>query len=152
MTLIALVSSNYREITIPSAMSDAQVHPKYLGKVISVIRSYPIRVGNIKDSSGNEIGWSGPFYKDSKEISWGDINVPPEITTVTGRPRRICTFSMSGYRNMLTTLLPDYIVLNFANYLSKKQLKELLSKCPEITHIGLGPRTGDVKELTYANI
>lgn len=38
-----------RDITIASAMNDANVHPKYLGKIAVSIRTFPIRVGNVID-------------------------------------------------------------------------------------------------------
>lgn len=133
-----------REITVSAAMADAQVHPSYLGKVIACLRTYPIRVGNITNLNGVEVGYSGPFYSDSREISWEEIGVEPEYTTVTGRVRRVATFSMLQYKRMLSVIRPDYIFLNFANYLSKKELLELLAKLPEVTHLGFGPTHSDI--------
>jgi len=125
-------------------MADAQVHPSYLGKVAVCIRTYPIRVGNIvKD--GVEIGYSGPFYPDSVETSWEEIGVEPELTTVTGRVRRVATFSMQQYKNMLNHLRPDYVFLNFANYMSDDALRELLEHLPEVTHLGFGKKVKKVK-------
>ena len=48
---------------------------------------------------------------------------------------------------MLKTFKPDYILLNFTNYLSDEQLSELLGKLPEVTHISNGPRIEDVERL-----
>lgn len=140
-----------REITVSAAMADAQVHPSYLGKVIACLRTYPIRVGNITNHNGVEIGYSGPFYSDSREVSWEDIGVKPEYTTVTGRVRRVATFSMLQYKRMLSTIRPDYIFLNFANYLSKSDLLELLVKLPEVTHLGFGPTHNDIIEKIEYN-
>lgn len=128
-----------REISIGTALADAQLHPSYLGRVAVCIRTHPIRVGNITDDSGQEIGYSGPFYEDSKETSWRSLNVSPERTTVTQRIRRVATFSMTQYRRMLAQLKPDYVFLNFANYLKKEPLGDLLNELPEVTHIGFGP-------------
>ncbi len=132
-----------REITICSAMSDAQVHPNYLGKVSVCLRTYPIRVGNIK-LDDNKIGYSGPFYSDSVETTWSDISVREELTTNTKRVRRVATFSIKQYKKMLNFLKPDYIFLNFANYMNKQELSSLLDKLPEITHLGFGPEIKDV--------
>ena len=108
-----------REITINQALSDAQVHPSYLGNVMACIRTYPIRVGNIIEN-GEMIGHSGPFYDDSTEVSWDDIGVKPEYTTNTNRIRRVATFSMRQYKKMLHHLRPTHIFLNFVNYTNVK--------------------------------
>jgi len=136
-----------REITIPAALSDAQVHPDNLGMVIVCIRTYPIRVGHIVEE-GEIVGNSGPFYSDSTETSWSELGVEAERTTCTNRVRRVATFSMTQYRNMLKAFKPDYILLNFTNYLSDEQLSELLGKLPEVTHVSSGPRIEDVKPLS----
>lgn len=133
-----------REITVSAALSDAQIHPKYLGKVIVCLRTYPIRVGNITHNF-IEIGNSGPFYPDSKEIDWDIIGVNSERTTVTNRIRRIATFSMLQYYKMLDMLNPDYILLNFANYMNRTELSRLLNDLPEVTHLGFGPKVNEVK-------
>ncbi|MGD9581162.1 MAG: adenylosuccinate synthetase [Vampirovibrionia bacterium] len=127
-----------RNIDISSALSNAMVHPYYLGKVAVIIRTLPIRVGNIINKDNIIIGESGPVYEDMSELSWDDIGINPEKTTVTNRNRRIFSFSMRQYKYMLNRLRPDYILLNFANYLNNIQLKTLLELTPEITHIGFG--------------
>jgi len=133
-----------REITVSSALSDAQVHPKYLGNVMVCLRTYPIRVGNITHNF-IDVGHSGPFYPDSKEIDWDIIGVKKERTTVTDRVRRVATFSMLQYYKMLDSLIPDYILLNFANYMERDELSRLLNDLPEVTHLGFGPTVKDIK-------
>jgi len=133
-----------RDITIGQAMSDAMVHPSYSGKTCVCLRTYPIRVGNITDKFGKEIGKSGPFYPDSRETTWAEIGVEEEYTTVTGRVRRVATFSHKQYKRMLNYLKPDYLLLNFANYMDKKDLVELLDTLPEITHLGFGKYCEDI--------
>lgn len=132
-----------REITVSGAMSDAQVHPSYLGKVAVSIRTFPIRVGNIV-INGEEVGYSGPFYPDSVETSWEKLKVEPELTTVTKRIRRVATFSMIQYKRMLSMVKPDYILLNFCNYMEKNELLKLLEELPEVTHLGFGPKPENV--------
>lgn len=127
-----------REITISAALSDAQVHPAYLGKVAVCIRTFPIRVGN-----GD--GYSGPFYPDSIETNWDIIGVEAERTTVTNKIRRVATFSFIQYSRMIKNLKPDYILLNFVNYLKKDEYIALAERLPEVTHIGIGPKIIDVK-------
>jgi adenylosuccinate synthase len=134
-----------REITVSSALSDAQLHPSYLGNVFVVIRTYPIRVGHIVED-GKIVGNSGPFFPDSKETSWDKIGVEKEFTTNTNRVRRVATFSMIEYKKMLKMFRPNYLFLNFANYMNLKELQRLLRKLPEITHVGFGPKIEDILE------
>jgi adenylosuccinate synthase len=135
-----------REITLSAALADAQVHPSDLGSVTVCIRTFPIRVGHIVEKD-KVVGDSGPFYPDSTETSWANIGVEEEFTTVTGRVRRVATFSMIQYKRMLKAFRPDYILLNFTNYLSEKELAELLHKLPEVTHISNGPKVEDIKDI-----
>ena len=136
-----------RDISVAAGMNDAQVHPHYLGRVAACIRTFPIRVGNII-VDGEGLGYSGPFYSDSIETSWQEIGVTPELTTVTGRVRRVATFSLKQYKNMLNQVRPDYILLNFANYLSTEALRRLLKKLPEVTHLGFGPKHTDIRSIS----
>lgn len=141
-----------REVTVSSALSDCQVHPKYLGNVMMSIRTFPIRVGNIVED-GKTIGESGPFYPDSVEVNWNKFKFleEPEHTTVTKRVRRIATFSMIQYKRSVDRLKPTHVFLNFINYINSKRkinslLKEL-GKYKEVTHIGTGPLIQQVLEI-----
>lgn len=136
-----------REINVQSALTDSGVHPHYLGKVIACIRTFPIRVGNL------EGGYSGPFYDDSKETTWDAIGVPKEYTTNTKRLRRVATFSFKQYHNMLKKLRPDYIFLNFCNYMkSRSELDALLDKLPEVTHLGFSCKTQGIITREFYDI
>ncbi len=128
-----------RDISVSSALSDLEVHPFYLGKTIVSIRTYPIRVGNLPH------GYSGDFYSDSIETSWEKIGVPVEYTTNTKRVRRVATFSLYQYQDMLKVMLPDYVFLNFCNYLNEGALNELLCHLPEVTHLGFGPKVENIR-------
>lgn len=106
-----------RDLTVAQALNDAGVHPSYLGEVIVSLRAFPIRVGHIVNKeSGAVIGHSGPFYADSKELIWSELNQIPELTTVTKRVRRIATFSMIEFEKMLRMNRPTVVFLNFCNY------------------------------------
>lgn len=135
-----------REITVAAAMADAQLHPHYLGNVVACIRTFPIRVGNIVQD-GKIVGYSGPFYNDSKEVTWEEVGVPKEYTTNTKRIRRVASFSFKQYEEMLNILRPTHVFLNFANYLEPTDLNVMLSRMPEVTHLGFGPEIDDVVEL-----
>lgn len=139
-----------REITVSSAMSDAQVHPSYLGNVMMSMRTFPIRVGNLIIDN-KEIGYSGPFYEDSKELSWDELGVEKEYTTNTKRIRRIATFSLEQYKKSIEMLKPTHVFLNFVNYIkSKNKLNALLKKINKIqnvNYIGTGPTIFNVHEI-----
>ena len=109
------------------------------------MRTYPIRVGNL------EHGYSGPFYEDSTETTWEELNLAPEYTTNTRRIRRVATFSKKQYRKMLALFKPDYVFLNFANYLNPDDLTNMLSTLPEVTHVGYGPTMDDILSRLESN-
>lgn len=138
-----------RDITIANSLNDCGVHPYYLGKVLVCLRTFPIRVGNlISTCSENSykdtgitcatINYSGDFYRDSMETTWDAIGVPKEYTTNTKRVRRVATFSYEQYKDMLVKLRPDYVFLNFCNYLSEEALSRLLDNLTLVTHLGFG--------------
>lgn len=115
-----------RDITVAAALNDAGVHPCHLGSVGVSLRTFPIRVGNIKDENGVEVGYSGPFYPDSTETTWEQLGQEPELTTVTKRVRRVATFSLRQYQDMVEMLRPDYVFLNFCNYFDEPEDFEVL--------------------------
>lgn len=108
-----------REVSVAQSLSDAGVSPKNLHKVLATMRTFPIRVGNIVDDEGVQIGWSGPVYDDQMELNWSAHfpGITPERTTVTQRVRRIFTFSDMQYRQALLRLTPDYVHVGFCDYL-----------------------------------
>lgn len=87
--------------------------------IVVSLRTYPIRVGHQYEANGVKVGDSGPVYPDQEELQWSDISLAPkpETTTVTGKVRRVFTFSLQGYKRMLKFLSPSNIFLNFVNYL-----------------------------------
>jgi len=94
------------------------IHPDFLGDTYLCVRTFPIRVGNIVHD-GVEVGTSGGHYADQHEVKWEDIpgNVTPETTTVTGRVRRVFTWSREQYLEAFHKFRPDFVFLNFVNYL-----------------------------------
>lgn len=106
-----------RSINVAQSLSDAGIHPSFLYKTVGTQRAFPIRVGNIVDAEGNEIGQSGPCYVDQHELSWAQVGQAPEYTTVTKRKRRIFTWSENQYADGLRLLRPDLVFDNFLNYL-----------------------------------
>lgn len=129
-------------------LGELGLHPRYFGKSIVSFRTFPIRVGNIIENE-KEVGFSGPFWNDSKEITFSELGVPDELTTVTKRVRRIATFSMKQYINTLTLIQPDFIFLNFVNYYKKDFEKYKIDFPKNIrkpTHMGYGPYPWNVCE------
>jgi adenylosuccinate synthase len=138
-----------REVSVSQTLADCQVHPSFLGRVVMAVRTYPIRVGNLHNSEGEKIGHSGPWYHDQEELTWEQIGVPPELTTVTKRVRRVATWSDTQYRIALDLLRPDVVFLNFVNYLrDRDEFYKLhtrmtnVGKAPE--YFGIGPTIDDI--------
>jgi adenylosuccinate synthase len=104
-----------RNCTVSQAMADAGIHPSFYNASVLVLRTYPIRVGNITEA-GRELGHSGSHYPDQREISWNQLKVAPEMTTVTKRIRRVFTFSVQQMREAMALTRPDVVCLTFCDY------------------------------------
>lgn len=138
-----------RECTVAQALADAEIAPQRLRKVVMSVRTYPIRVGNTTGSSGD-------WYYDQQEVSFEQIDQPTEFTTVTGRPRRIATWSAVQFEEAVMANMPDVVFLNFVNYLQPGKVNDfvfdkvylpytrLMGKAPEAVLLGYGPRSKDV--------
>ena len=90
-----------RDCTPARFLADASVPHNMLGHVIGSARCHPIRVGN------TEGGYSGGKYPDQLELSWKDLNVNPEKTTVTGRVRRVFSFSEQQVKEAVMATQPN---------------------------------------------
>jgi adenylosuccinate synthase len=156
--------------TIPmQGLADAGIPHQYIGEVIVVMRTYPIRVGNVFEN-GEQIGYSGD-YADSRELQWEeleDMSGAPrghfsqhELTTVTKRLRRVFTPSFDRLRQMVDTCGPTQIALNFIQYLDitaagKTKYEELPTKAVEFINkveaelgipvmmVGTGAKNGEI--------
>jgi adenylosuccinate synthase len=139
-----------RECTVAQALADASVSPAMFQQSILSLRTYPIRVGNTENSSG-------PCYLDQREIGWDELGVTPETTTVTGRIRRIFTWSDTQFRDAVVVNTPSVIFLNFCNYLRTENVDpfvrqnivqpyfDMLGYAPKAVLLGFGPRTEDIR-------
>ena len=110
-----------RDITIGAAINSCGVSHKDVSRVIGSMRTFPIRVGNV------EGGYSGPCHHDQEELTWpgvtdlaGSPNQLREITTVTKRVRRVFSFSFMQMLRFVEHNKPDWLFLNFAQYLDWK--------------------------------
>lgn len=145
-----------RDCTLQQGLSDAGIHPSLFHKSMSVLRTCPIRVGNIMSLDGkHQLGFSGPGYPDQREITWEELGQEPEVTTVTKRVRRVFDFSVEQYRQMMLHSLPDIVFLNFCNYLDRQRIKRIVAEMDAVEdklavrsmkYYGYGPRSSDISE------
>ncbi len=108
-----------------------------LGMVIGTCRTPPIRVG----------GNSGDCYADQEELSWEELQLPPEHTTVTNRVRRIFTYSKMQIEEACWYCAPDLVFLNFANYVEKHYVENIVAHIDEMSTVrwvGFGPAYKDI--------
>lgn len=109
-----------RDVTPMQFMNDCGVNTKFLGTVYGILRTYPIRVGNVVKNA-EVLGYSGNFYSDQRELDWDKISelsgkTVKELTTVTKRVRRVFNFGFQQYEKFLRICRPNIICLNFVNY------------------------------------
>jgi adenylosuccinate synthase len=109
-----------RDTTASGCMAEAGIPARRVRKVIMVCRTYPIRVGDTKGSSG-------PM---SQPLEWEEIakrsEIPlrelyeKELTSTTKRLRRIAEFDWVQLRRSTLLNAPTDIALTFVDYLSIK--------------------------------
>jgi len=108
-----------------------------LDTVIGTCRTLPIRVG----------GTSGDCYADQEELSWDELNLTPERTTVTNRERRIFTYSKMQIEEACWWCRPDLVFLNFANYVEKSYVDNIVAHIDSMSTVrwvGFGPAYQDI--------
>lgn len=146
-----------RDCTLQQGLSDAGIHPRLFHKSLACLRTFPIRVGNIEDAQGRQIGFSGRVFPDQYETSWRELGLAEERTTVTKRVRRVFTFSLKQYDSLLDYCMPDIIFLNFCNYMGRHQLNRLVHDIMMVErkkglsplhYFGFGPSSDDIREYT----
>lgn len=144
-----------RECTVSQALADAGCPPTFFRRSILSVRTYPIRVGSTENSSG-------PCYADQEEIAFEDIGQQPEYTTVTGRQRRIFTWSKIQFKAAVRANAPAAIFVNFMQYLGDvvdheewlwknvmKPYREIMGFYPETVLLGYGPKSEDVQVWSW---
>jgi adenylosuccinate synthase len=110
-----------RGTTPMQTLADCGISERALSEVIAVLRTYPIRVGNIVEN-GQRVGYSGSF--GGKELSWEEVTrrsgspVPlTEVTTVTKRTRRVFEIDNERLKYMVNVCRPTQLALTFADYI-----------------------------------
>lgn len=136
-----------RECTVSQGLSDARLPPSAIAKVYMSIRTYPIRVGNFEGFS------SGGHYPDQEETTWEALGQTPELTTVTKRVRRVFTFSEQQVSEAINANDPDYVFVNFMNYLTESGERDMLETMDRLRDAspkwwriitGYGPENKDI--------
>lgn len=100
-----------RDTTAAGFLSEVGLSPFDVDEVVMVIRAFPIRV------SGN----SGPL---PNETDWSDVSERAgrpglkELTTVTGKLRRVAEFDPEIVRRAIRANQPSSLVLNHMDYVS----------------------------------
>lgn len=137
-----------RECTVMQGLADARIAPRWLTRTYMSIRTFPIRVGNLDGNS------SGDWYPDQREMTWEQLGVKPELTTVTKRIRRVATFSWQQLDDAFRANEPDFLFINFMNYLTLEEQGDMIDNLTEMMedmdnkHTGIiqgfGPTNEDV--------
>lgn len=139
-----------RECTFMQGMADARIASRHYSRGYLCFRTFPIRVG---DADGHS---SGGWYPDQDELSWEDVGVAPEYTTVTKRIRRVATFSWSQFKDSTIANAPTHAFLNFMNYLDEDEQEKYVQRHREVRRefpyydfiYGYGDR---VEQVNYQN-
>lgn len=120
-----------RNCDTAQAMSYMAIPPQLVGDVWGVMRAgHSIRVGNVVED-GKTVGNSGGGYPDCQEISWRELGTRAhmpnneiddlskrELTTVTGRLRKVFTESPMGITDAIRTCGITKLVVNFIQYIN----------------------------------
>lgn len=137
-----------RDCTVARVISDCSLPVKWLNEVYGCARVHPIRVGNTPD------GYSGDWYPDQHEITFDELGVPEEKTTVTQRVRRIATFSTGQMVEAMMMAMPNHVFLNFFQYdqtasiAAQEAINSIARElgCGGVHFIGWGPNPTDIEE------
>lgn len=103
-----------RQCTPSQICADLALEARLITNSIAVVRTHPIRVGNVEGGTSGDYG--------SEELSWGEISgnigrKVEEITTVTKRVRRVFKFDFERINRMSNVCRPTVIALTFADYI-----------------------------------
>ena len=137
-----------KDVTPAQICADTGVPIGRITDIIGCMRTFPIRVANRYDDKGEQIGWSGPCYDDQKEMTWAEVGVPPETTTVTKLERRVFSFSEKQIAEAFRACEPTAVFINFMNYLPVGEWGDFIGKVNRIGEQVLD-RPGIVKLTGY---
>ena len=98
-----------RDTNAANFLAEAGISPRLATEIILVIRTYPIRVAGNSGPLPNEISWEELSSRVGKNVQ--------EITTVTGKVRRVAEFDVEIVKKAISVNRPTQIALQFLNYL-----------------------------------
>ncbi|WP_197983184.1 adenylosuccinate synthetase [Sphingomonas sp. CFBP 13728] len=106
-----------RETTASGCMADAGIPPSRVDRVVMVVRTYPIRVGNASGYSGHmgrEIDAAVVAERSGKDV---EVIRTTEVGTRSGKPRRMAEFDLGQVRRAAALNGATEIALTFADYI-----------------------------------
>jgi adenylosuccinate synthase len=109
-----------RDTNVAGCLAEAGISPSRVRRILLVVRTTPIRVGNPADGHSGFIKHETDFETIAKEAG-----LPPEetkaneITSTTRRNRRVGWFDWEQYRKACALNAPTDIVLTFADYIAR---------------------------------
>lgn len=149
-----------RDVTPQQTMADVLWSYRVVPEVIVVMRTYPIRVGD-QYIDGVKVGTSGPVYPDQEELTWEQLGVDEERTTVTNKVRRVFSWSWQNLEKVRSIWQPNHIFLNFMNYMFKGATS--VHNMPpaawgfianveaqsgsQVRWVGFGPKTSNISQI-----
>lgn len=105
-----------RDTTVAGCLADAGIAPRRLRKIITVFRTYPIRVGGPSgDLGAGEITYEELAARSGIPLDELRTN---EVTTTTKRQRRLGEFDWTQLHRSCVLNSPTDIALTFVDYLS----------------------------------
>ncbi len=115
-----------RDTTVAGCLSESGISANRIRKIVMVCRTYPIRVQNPKGKGRS----SGPMMR---ELRWSEIErrskhpegaiEGKEVTSTTGRERRVGEFEWASLRKAASINAPTDIALTFVDYIDKINAK-----------------------------
>lgn len=141
-----------RNTSPQQGLADAGIPIQWVDRIIGIFRTFPIRVSNRYNDKGKMIGHSGPCYNDQKELTWEEVGVPPEMTSVSKKVRRVFTFSYDQFAESVAMNGCTDIFLNFMNYLPLTKREEIVKKLSnhatiKLSWLGYGPTIHDIASV-----
>jgi adenylosuccinate synthase len=104
-----------RDTTVAGCLADAGIAPGRVRRIVSVFRTYPIRVaGKSGDLPGGEVSYEE--LSDRSRIPIDELK-STELTTTTKRQRRLGEFDWEQLRRSCVLNGPTDIALTFVDYL-----------------------------------
>lgn len=118
-----------RQCTPSQICADLGVDARFVSNSIAVIRTKPIRVGNVPD------GYSGDY--GSEELNWDQVSHEAgrsveETTTVTKRVRRVFDFDYDRINVMSQICRPTHVALTFADYIDPDIFEKTMDDYEEV--------------------